>query len=235
LLPRTHQVGRTHMHDRLVTSSRQSEAAALHARAAAIHESSADRLRANGRDAAAERVERSATAARDRIEHPAATARMYALAKRLRSASRLGELLDVALDGAITFLAADLGNIQLIDPRTKALRIVSQRGFSGDFLAYFAVVDTEHAACGRAVAGRAQAVIADVDVDAAFAVHRGIAAASGFRAVQSTPLIDTEGALRGVLSTHHHHPYRPPAHELRLTETYAQLVADAIARATVAA
>jgi GAF domain-containing protein len=142
----------------------------------------------------------------------------------------LGDLLDEALDGAVAFLGADFGNIQLVDPRTNALRIVCQRGFDREFLDHFAVVGGGEAACGRAAAARRQAVIADVNVDPAFAPHRAIAAASGFRAVQSTPLIDQTGRLHGVLSTHFRGVHRPPAQELRMTVTFARIVARAIAR-----
>jgi GAF domain-containing protein len=105
---------------------------------------------------------------------------------------------------------------------------VAQRGFTLTFGAHFAVVD-EHAACGRAAKARAQCVVVDVNEDPAFEPHRAIAAASGFRAVQSTPLIDRTGRLQGVLSTHCRGPHRPHDHELRLTQTYARLVADAVA------
>ena len=44
----------------------------------------------------------------------------------------------------------------------------------------------------------AQLVISDVTTDPGFGPHREIAAASGFRAVQSTPLIDEAGRLVGV-------------------------------------
>ena len=208
----------------------RSRAAKLYLRTAAIHESSARVLRASGHEAAAEYAEQLAAAARDSITESAAVARMYSLATKVRRASRLHDLLNEALDGAITFLAADLGNIQLADPHTNTLRIVAQRGFTNEFLDYFATVDDDQAACGRAAKTGGQAVLADVNTDPGFTPHRAIAAASGFRAVQSTPLIDKTGRLRGVLSTHFHQPHRPPAHELRIAETYARLVADAIAR-----
>jgi GAF domain-containing protein len=38
--------------------------------------------------------------------------------------------------------------------------------------------------------------------------HREAAAAAGFRAVQSTPLIDAAGTLLGVLSTHYPEPHQ---------------------------
>jgi GAF domain-containing protein len=208
--------------------SRQAQAANLFARAAAIHESSARLLRASGHAEPADRVEELAANARDRIEHPAAMARMHALARTLGTQSRLSGLLDQALAGAITLLAADRGTIQLADHDTKALRIAAQRGFGGEFLDHFAVVDGPDAACGRAAATQAQTVIADVALDPGFRAHRAIAALAGFRGVQSTPLIDRCGELRGVLSTHFREPHHPSAHELRLTEIYARLVADAI-------
>ena len=166
---------------------------------------------------------------RDLVTEAEAVARMYSLARRLRGAARLSRLLDDALDGAIAFLEADFGNIQLVDPRTSALRIVSQRDCSAEFLDYFTIVDEDSAVCGRAAATRAQAVVADVTTDEAFAPHRAMARTAGFRAVQSTPLIDRHGTLRGVVSTHFKSPHRPPGHELRLAEDYARLIADALA------
>jgi GAF domain len=142
----------------------------------------------------------------------------------------LQRLLEDALDGAIAFLAADFGNIQLARPPTKALRIVAQRGFMPEFLAHFASVDGTEAACERAAKSRAQCVVADVNEDPAFEPHRAIVAASGFRAVLSTPLIDRSGWVHGVLSTHFRQPHRPHDLELRLTRTYARLIADAVAR-----
>jgi GAF domain-containing protein len=218
------------MNDFLLARDRRSQAAKLYARTAAIHERSARLLRAGGHRAAADHAELLAAVARESIAESAALARMYLMARTFRNAVRLGELLDRALAGAVAFLTADFGNIQLTDPQTRTLRIVAHRGFTTEFLDHFAAVDDEQAACGRAAKAGAQIVIADVSSDPAFAPHRAIAAAAGFRAVQSTPLIDRAGRLRGVLSTHFQRPHRPPAHELRMTETYATLVADAIAR-----
>jgi len=97
-------------------------------------------------------------------------------------------------------------------------------------LKYFAVVDDDHSACGRAAQACAQVVIADVTADAAFAPHRDIAAASGFRAVQSTPLVDYSGRLIGMVSTHFRHPYRPSTRDLRMMELYGDSAGDAVAR-----
>jgi hypothetical protein len=72
-------------------------------------------------------------------------------------------------------------------------------------------------------------VIADVCSDPDFEPHRAIAAAAGFRAVQSTPLTDACGQLRGVLSTHYPVEYRPPEESLQLMRRFGMLMADTIA------
>jgi GAF domain-containing protein len=144
---------------------------------------------------------------------------------------RLEGLLPTVLDAAVALTGADLGNIQLLHPASGSLTIVTQAGFGSEFLDYFAVVNMDdNSACGRAARHRAQTVIADVDADPGFAPHRAIADASGFRAVQSTPLTDEAGDLVGVLSTHFRHPGGPEDHELRLMELYGKIAGEAIAR-----
>jgi GAF domain len=102
----------------------------------------------------------------------------------------LYSVLDKGLETATSLMQADRGTMQIPDPATGSLRIAVQAGFSAEFLQYFARVDDDTSACGRAASQRAQMVIADVNADPGFARHRDIAAASRFRAVQSTPLVD---------------------------------------------
>jgi len=139
-------------------------------------------------------------------------------------------LLCEGLGDALTILRADRGNIQIIDPVSGSLRIAAQAGFSDEFLDYFAVVndDDDASACGIAARQRAQTVIADVNADARYAPHRGIAAASGYRAVQSTPLVDVRGHLIGMLSTHYPCPYRPPDADLELMRRFGELIGQAV-------
>ena len=88
----------------------------------------------------------------------------------------------------------------------------------------FDVVSDDSSACGRAARDLAQVVIADVREDPRLAAHREIAAASGFQAVQSTPLADQDGRLLGMLSTHYPRPYRPPATELAVVRQLGVLI-----------
>lgn len=131
---------------------------------------------------------------------------------------------------AMTLTGADLGNVQLAEPATHELRIVASAGFGREFLDYFATVADDTSACGRAAAERRQTVIADVDIDLGYNPHRDIAAASKFRAVQSTPLIDAEGNLVGMVSTHFPRPGAPAARALEVTRLYGLLAGEALAR-----
>ncbi len=47
-------------------------------------------------------------------------------------------------------MQADRGTVQVLDPATGSLRIAVQTGFSAEFRPYFAGVDDDTSACGRA-------------------------------------------------------------------------------------
>jgi len=127
------------------------------------------------------------------------------------------------------------GIVQLADPATGELKIVAQRGFGPEFVEYFAAVTDDRSACGRAAQRRAQVVIADVTTDPGFAPHRDIALASGFRAVQSTPLVNRAGHLIGMLSTHYPRPTTPPRRDLQIISRFGALAGESLSTALTAA
>jgi signal transduction histidine kinase len=89
-------------------------------------------------------------------------------------------------------------------------------------------VTDDSAACGRALKERERVIIEDVEADPEFAPHRHVAAAAGFRAVQSTPMFGQTGEPLGTLSTHFTRPRRPADEELRMTDLYARQAAAVI-------
>ena len=196
--------------------------AAYHDGTARLAPASAGRL--------ARRVEHFASSVQFVLDDPDAARRLHALTKDLRTVPRLGTLLPQVLQGAMALVGGDLGNIQVVDPATGSLRLVTQAGFGPEFLDYFAVVEDFHSACGRAARQGAQAAVADVRADPGFTPHREIAAAAGFRAVQSTPLVDYAGHLIGMVSTHFQRPHRPSDHDLRIMELYADFAGEALTR-----
>lgn len=131
---------------------------------------------------------------------------------------------------AIEMAGADMGNLQILNPRTNNLHIAAQVGLSKRFLEFFETVQHNQGACGTAMA-RGQRVI--VDNVASNPIFRGTKAREiilkeGVRAVQSIPLTTPSGQLVGVLSTHFRIA-RPSRHQLfKVTDTFAQEVAELI-------
>ena len=194
-----------------------------------IQRRSAARFRALGWDDQARRAEQFAAWIRLDLDEPRAARRLYSAARALREVPRPGLLVSKILEGALTLAGADRGNVQVLDSATGSLRIAAQCGFGAEFLEYFALVDDDRSACGRAARGRAQTVIVDVDIDALFAPHRDIAAAAAFRAVQSTPLTDRAGRLIGVVSTHYPRPCAPSARDREIMKRYGELAGRVMA------
>jgi len=155
---------------------------------------------------------------------------LHELSTRLLASMELQPLLDEVLHATIALQNADFGNVQLYNPETQALEIVAQRGFGQEFLDYFSSVHEDSAACGRALQTAERVIIEDVETDPGFAPHRQIAVATGFRAVQSTPLFSRNGEPLGMISTHFRLPHRPSERELRLTDLYARQAAEMIER-----
>jgi PAS domain S-box-containing protein len=159
-----------------------------------------------------------------------AVTRLHELGGRLLASSELQSLLDEVLHATIALQNADFGNVQLYDRQSRTLEIVAQRGFREDFLEYFGRVHEGRAGCGRALQRSERVVIEDVETDPGFEPHRSIAAAAGFRGVQSTPMFGRDGEPLGMLSTHFRRPHRPSDRELRLTDLYARHAAEMIER-----
>ena len=151
-----------------------------------------------------------------------ATTAGFARRRCVSISPRLRYTLDTLLNTALRKHGTDLGNIQLIDSKTGSLAIVAQRGVGVDFLEHFAAVSAEdESACGRAMRTQNTIVIPDVTIEPSFMVHRSIALAVGVRAVQSEPLINRNGALLGVISTHFRSLRQPDAQLHRLNREHA--------------
>ncbi len=177
------------------------------------------------------RVEQELLGLRDELAAElTAMTRLHELSTHLLEKSEFRALLEKVLDAAIALQNADFGNIQLFNRETQVLEIVAQRGFTQEFLEYFGKVHDTGAVCGRAMDLRERVTIEDVETDSEFAPHRHIAAAAGFRSVQSTPLFSRSGEFLGVLSTHFRRPHRPLPRDLRFTDLCATHAAEIIDR-----
>jgi PAS domain S-box-containing protein len=160
-----------------------------------------------------------------------ALSRLAEATSRLWQATDLVQGLDAALQATVELMGADMGNIQLLDPVRQTLKIVAHTGFDDDFLQFFADVSAaDDSACGRALRSGERIVVIDVSTDERLAWMRDIARAAGFRAVQSTPVLDSAGAPLAMISTHFREPHQPQPQELRRLDLYARAIGDFIQR-----
>ncbi|RDI67594.1 GAF domain-containing protein [Nocardia pseudobrasiliensis] len=175
------------------------------------------------------RAEHFASAMRFALDRPDAVRELHRLTEQLCDVSSVGALLPRVLDAALGLTGADFGDVQLVDPSTGALLLITEYGFDSEFSEYFAVVEDESSVCGSA-AKAGQTTVFDVAEEPGFAPHRDIAASAGFRGVQSTPLLDYSGRVIGMVSTHFRDPHQPADEQLRLLRLYADFAGEAIAR-----
>lgn len=148
-----------------------------------------------------------------------------------REFAHLQTVLDFTLAEGLRLSEAELGNVQLMDWNAGSLEIASQYGFGAEFLTFFKKVRIGGgSACARALRGREPIIVEDVMSDCAFASCQGIASSAGFRAVQSTPMISSSGALIGILSTHFPSPHKPSDATMAALKALAGAAANTIIR-----
>ena len=146
-----------------------------------------------------------------------------------KNEQELRETLDNLLTMALLMHKTNMGTIQLLDKTTGTLKIVAQQGFNSSFLEHFKEVSiTDNCASGRALHTREIVLIEDVTSDPLYTSHKKIALSAGYRSVQSTPLIASNGDIIGVLSTHFRTPRKFLEEELSSLREYGQHSADII-------
>jgi PAS domain S-box-containing protein len=155
--------------------------------------------------------------------------RLHELVNRLLSCDDLQTALEEVLDAALALMEAELGNVRLLDPVPRELRIVAHRGFGPGFLEPLSSVSVDSSeVCARAAKQRKRVIVEDVQTDPRFASHQAVAAAAGYRGVQSTPIMSRTGELLGVLSTHFRDPQHPSERALRMIDLYARQAAEVL-------
>jgi PAS domain S-box-containing protein len=153
------------------------------------------------------------------------------------SCTREGEDIDKCLDAvvaaAIAIAGAQKGAVQLLDSGTNALTVAAQRGFDEPFLNFFARVRTDsRASAAASLRTGKRVVVEDVTTSEIFAGQPSLQVLldAGVRAVQSTPMIGTDGNVLGVITTHFATPTRPSERALGFLELLARQAADYLNR-----
>jgi len=156
---------------------------------------------------------------------------LYAMPDPLPRSTDVQPILDWLLHRAVDLSQTGFGNVQLMSWAAGHLEIKAQQGFDETFLKFFERVRIQDgSACARALRNREAIVIEDITADEAFSPCRKVLSRAGLRAVQSTPIVSSSGALLGVMSTHFGAPHRPTKIELRELQHTAQIAANALIR-----
>jgi signal transduction histidine kinase len=162
--------------------------------------------------------------------------RLHRLSTRFVRAGELEAVLDEIVETAIAITRAEKGNLQLLDPATRRLRIAAQRGLEQWWLDFFSTVpEGRGASCGAALTTLERVIVEDVALSPIFAGTPAldVQLRAGIRAVQSTPLLSSSGELVGMISTHYGVPTRPEEADLKLLDVLARQTADMLERQTV--
>src|SRR4029079_19551174 len=170
---------------------------------------------------------------RERLLDLDAMERLHRVSMRFFDEDGLASVLDEILEAAIVITQADFGNIQVLDPRSSDLTIVTSRGFPGWWLDYWKRVSLGSGACGMALERKERVIVEDVAQSPIFNTSDALEVQlrAGVRAVQSTPLFDRAGLPLGTICTHYATPQRPSDHSLRLLDLLARQAADILDRA----
>jgi PAS domain S-box-containing protein len=159
--------------------------------------------------------------------------RLHRLRLRCVRAAELSTVLDEVVETAIAITRADMGNLQLLDPDTGVLRIAAQHGHEQGWLDFFSAVEEGlGASCGLALTSGARVIVEDVALSPVFVGTPALEVQlrAGIRAVQSTPLLSSSGALLGMLSTHFRVPTTPDEADLKLLDVLARQTTDVLDR-----
>ena len=150
-----------------------------------------------------------------------------------REGHDLTKCLSAVVEAATAITGAPRGSLQLVEQRSGMLTIAAQKGFTNQFLRFFAEVrEDAPVTAAAAMRMRQKVLIEDVTRSDIFYDQTSIKVLieAGVRAVQSTPLVEVDGKVFGVLSTHFSGPHRPEHRELQFIDLLARQTADYLNR-----
>lgn len=123
---------------------------------------------------------------------------------------------------------ADLGLISIRYPLRDELEPTVSLGFRPEFLEIIGQIPSGDDIWRTCLANGKRVTVEDTEVDPAFVPYLDASRNAGFRGMHSTPLMNRSGNLLGVLTIYFRDPYTPSLREVRLTDLYAHLAANAI-------
>jgi PAS domain S-box-containing protein len=156
---------------------------------------------------------------------------LHALSTRCIEGDDFKSLIQEIMDAAIAITGANKGMLQLFDPPAKEMKIHAHRHFSPAFLkkceqgegGETPLLGTESKRFSRLML---EDIAGAVQQDRAI----GLLLAEGVRAVQSTPIIGSNGVLLGFILTYFNGVHAAAERELRIMDILGRQAADIVER-----
>ena len=149
--------------------------------------------------------------------------------QRLAAARSFEDAAWVILNDVVALHGAEFGTLQF--PVGDHLLLAAFRGFRPPFLEAFQRVSKDDGCvCGQTLRRGSTVVVPDVEQNAEFAPFLRIAREAGYRAVQSTPLLLSDGTLMGLVSTHFSGVHEPTNIEMQILAEYSIVAAERLSQ-----
>ncbi|HYV28495.1 MAG TPA: PAS domain S-box protein, partial [Candidatus Eisenbacteria bacterium] len=157
---------------------------------------------------------------------------LHDISQQLAKTGDLPILLERMLDAAVDLTHAERGTVQLLDPRSGALKLVAHRGFQRPFLDFFASVPSEQVSGATMMQSGERVIVEDMMSSEVLAdpTVRQVLIDAGVGSLQATPLLTRGGALLGVISTYFRQPHRPKSRQLQWLDLLVREAADYLER-----
>ena len=150
---------------------------------------------------------------------------LYQMLQRLHGSKSFDDAVNRVLNDAVALHGAEYGNIQLC--LGTDLVMVSVLGLPFEFIDRFGHVRPgDGSVSGRVLNVRKSVAISDVQDDVEYAPFLDAAELAGYRGIQCTPMIASDGEMHGLISTLFVNPHEPTRIEMETLQTYAQEAAD---------
>ena len=149
--------------------------------------------------------------------------RFHELSVSLSSSLELQRLLHDVLGAIAALQKTDLAMLLLLpEPSASTLRVETYAGFTGEQISLFGEFPVSFFSTQRRV------LIEDIERPGTYFPFVDAADKVGFRALFSTPIINSRGESLGVVTTFFRKPHAPSDRQSRLVELYARQAANAL-------
>lgn len=130
------------------------------------------------------------------------------------------------IDVAAAIMHADFASLQRYDVERNALQLVNHRGFHPKYAELLQwIYPHSGTSCAVSLGTRRRTVIPDIE-SCQHELARDLLRLCGIRAMHTTPLLDRQGNLLGMCSTHWRMPHAPDAESIALFDIWTKQTAD---------